>query len=73
MQKLYPGKLKDFDGVFTNDVDKTYAIFFCKALVLKDEVEEKLKLEMTLRQIDNFLINEANELIRSKGAIPAVL
>lgn len=74
LQKLYPGRLKGFDGVLADDVDKSYAIFFCRALTLKNEVEEKLKLEMTPRQIDNFLINEANELMRKrKGAIPTVL
>ncbi len=74
LQKLYPGRLKSFEGVFNNDADKAYAIFFCKALALKNEVEEKLKSEMTLRQIDNFLINEANELMRKRnGAIPAIL
>ncbi len=74
LQKLYPGRLKGFDGVFGDDVDKAYATFFCKILALENEVVEKLKLEMTPRQIDNFLINEANELMRKgKGAIPAVL
>ena len=64
LRKLYPGRLRDFDGVIGGDVDKVYATFFCKAFTLKNEVKEKLKLKMTSRQIDNFLINEANELLR---------
>lgn len=73
LQKLYPGRLRGFDNVLDGDVDRTYATFFCKALVLKNEIEEKLDLKITPRQIDNFLINEANGLLRSKGASRAVL
>ena len=43
--------------------------FFCKALVLKNEIEEKLDLEITSRQIDNFLINEANGLLRNNSQL----
>ncbi len=66
LQKLYPGRLKGFDDAFSGDVDKVYATFFCKTLALKNEVKETLSLEMTPRQIDNFLINEANWLLRNK-------
>lgn len=67
LQKLYPGSLKGFDNVLSGKVDKVYVTFFCKALVFKNKVEEKLKLEMTPRQIDNFLINEANEKLRMRN------
>lgn len=66
LQKLYRGRLKDFDNVLDSDIDRTYAIFFCKALTLKIEIKERLKLEITPRQIDNFLIGEANENLRNK-------
>lgn len=73
LQKLYPGRLRGFDNVFDRDVDRTYTTFFCKALVLKNEIEEKLDLKITPRQIDNFLIDEANGLLRSKRASHTVL
>jgi hypothetical protein len=66
LQKIYPNRLKGFDIIVNDDVDKAYAIFFCKALTLKNEVEEKLGLELTPRQIDTFLVNEANKLLRKK-------
>jgi len=67
LQKLYPGRLKGFDDVLNRDIDKIYATFFCKALVLKNEIEKKFNLEITPRQIDNFLINEANNKLRDKN------
>ncbi|PIR45181.1 MAG: hypothetical protein COV10_00705 [Candidatus Vogelbacteria bacterium CG10_big_fil_rev_8_21_14_0_10_51_16] len=63
LRKIYP-RWKDFNNTLIDDVDKPYAIFFCKALALKNEVEERMKLEITPRHVDNFLINEANELIK---------
>lgn len=69
LQKIYPGRLRIFDSVLGGDVDTVYAVFFCKALVLKNEIEEKLDLEITSRQIDNFLINEANGLLRNNSQL----
>jgi hypothetical protein len=66
LQKLYPGRLKGFNDVFNGDIDETYATFFCKAFVLKNEIKEKLDLKITPRQVDNFLINEANGNLRNK-------
>lgn len=60
LQKLYPGRLKGFQDVLDGGFDETYATFFCKVFVLKNEIEEKFDLKITPRQIDNFLIDFFN-------------
>jgi hypothetical protein len=69
MQKLYPRRsgLQSFDELLAGDVDGEYAKFFCKALTLKNEAQEKLNFDLTPRQLDNFLLNAANKVLRGKS------
>ena len=43
-----------------NGVDKTYSIFVRKCLNLQDKIRDELRVNLTPRQLDNFIIDIAN-------------
>lgn len=45
----------------SNDIDKDYAKFFLKALVVKKEIQVALGIKLTVRQFDKVLIDVANK------------
>ena len=63
-------RANNFDDVISDksdEIDNAYATFFCKALVLKGEIEKELKKEITPRHLDNFLITLDNNKSRGKN------
>lgn len=42
------------------NVDKDYAIFFCKCFDLKNKIEIEHNINLTTRQLDNLLLSKAN-------------
>ena len=48
----------------SDSIDKEYAKFVCKCIVLHDEIREKYDINLTLRQFDNLLIHFANEKLK---------
>jgi len=43
-----------------NNIDKDYSKFFIKCLMLRDKISNELNINLTPRQLDNFLIDIAN-------------
>lgn len=44
----------------SNSVDKEYAKFVCKCFVIRNNIIDKYKIDLTLREFDNILIDIAN-------------
>ena len=51
----------------STSVDKEYAKFFCKSYALKKEIEREYGIIITNRQLDNILIETANNEMIEKG------
>ena len=45
---------------YKNNIDKDYSKFFIKCLMLRDKISNELNINLTPRQLDNFLIDIAN-------------
>ncbi|HOY17835.1 MAG TPA: hypothetical protein PLC89_11090 [Haliscomenobacter sp.] len=48
------------------NIDQEYANFFCKCLELKNKIEQTHKMKITTRQLDNILIETANNIAKRK-------
>ena len=66
--RLHVKKLpKDLQALADREnTDKEYSIFFYKCFLLKQRIYEKFNVLLTPRQLDNFLIEDANEKITTK-------
>lgn len=53
---------KDLKHILELDnIDKEYAKFYCKCFDLKRQIKSQFNLELTNRQLDNLLLEEANK------------
>lgn len=51
----------------SNSVDNEYAKFVCKCFVVRNNIKDKYKIDLTIRQFDNILIELANKKLDGKN------
>lgn len=58
---------KTMDYILESDsIDKEYARFFCKSFVIRAYIQDNYKIDLTLRQFDNILIELANDKLNDR-------
>jgi hypothetical protein len=59
---------KSMDFLLASDsIDKEYANFVCKCFVIRNNIMDTYKIDLTLRQFDNILIDIANNKLNDKN------
>jgi len=60
-----PKELKSF--TLSKNIDQEYAKFFCKCFYLKQQIQKNHNISLTNRELDNILIEIANNLLIKKS------
>lgn len=59
-----PTEMESF--IKSDQVDTEYATFVCKSIILREKIKSQHNIDLTLRQVDNILIEYTNEKAKEK-------